>query len=276
MENSPLISLIVPTKNSSKFLEACLMSIANQTYTNIELIVVDNFSSDKTTDIAKQYTTKVFQKGPERCAQRNFGVVQSEGEYILFIDSDMELSTKVVERCVLAMQQPNIKGVIIPEESFGVGLWAQCKKLERSFYVGVDAIEAARFFKKTDFHEIGGYNEALISGEDWDLSDRMETLGPLARINEYIFHNEGNINLRKTLAKKYYYAKSAPAYLTTSGSIPTAKKRKMGIVGRYILFFKKPVLLFKNPVIGLSMIFMKTAEFFFGFLGIVKAHLTKK
>ena len=151
--NKSLVSIIIPTKNSSTTLGACLKSIKNQTYKNIELIVVDNNSTDETKVIAKKYTDKVFNKGPERSAQRNYGVKQSNGEYTLIIDSDMELSEKVVENCVKKIQSnTHIKAIIIPEESFGVGFWAQCKKLERSFYIGVDWIEAARFFEKKSLY----------------------------------------------------------------------------------------------------------------------------
>lgn len=77
--NQPLVSVIVPTYNSEKFIGACLESIKNQMYTNIELIVVDNNSTDKTKEIAWRYTDKVFNKGPERSAQRNFGAKNSIG-----------------------------------------------------------------------------------------------------------------------------------------------------------------------------------------------------
>lgn len=49
----PLVSIIIPTRNSAQFLGACLTSIINQTYKNIEMIVVDNNSTDKTKEIAK-------------------------------------------------------------------------------------------------------------------------------------------------------------------------------------------------------------------------------
>ena len=267
MKELPLVSIIVPTKNSAQFLDACLLSIKEQTYRNIELIVVDNFSTDGTQEIARKYTDKVFEIGPERCTQRNHGAEHATGEYIVFIDSDMKLSPRVVESCTEAMKNNNFKGVIIPEESFGVGFWAQCKKLERSFYVGVDAIEASRFFRLPDFKSVGGYNELLVSGEDWDLSDRIELLGPHTRIQDYIYHNEGRINLYKTLKKKCYYAQKAGAYLTQTNTVVTAIKRRQGIFGRYILFFKQPFKLFRNPLYGLGMLCMKTSEFFVGGVG---------
>ena len=263
----PLVSVIVPTKNSAGTLAACLDSIQKQTYAPIEIIVVDNFSGDDTQAIARKYTDKVFAKGPERCAQRNHAAQQATGDYVVFIDSDMQLSPKVIESCVVVMRDENIKGVIIPEESFGEGFWAQCKKLERSFYIGVDAIEAARFFRSSDFDAVGGYDELLVSGEDWNLSDRIEMHGALARITDFIYHNEGRINLRKTLQKKYYYAQKASWYFRQNANLPTAAKRRHGVFGRYMLFFRQPVTLFHNPFVGCGMLFMKTCEFGAGVCG---------
>ena len=135
----PLVSVIVPTRNSEKFIGKCLESISKQTYSRIEIIVVDNNSTDRTKEIAKKFTKKVYNKGPERSAQRNYGAKMSKGSFVLFIDSDMVLTSKVVGECVLSIG----KAVIIPEKSFGKGFWAKCKALEKSFYIGVDWIEAA-------------------------------------------------------------------------------------------------------------------------------------
>jgi glycosyltransferase involved in cell wall biosynthesis len=57
-----LVSIIIPTKNSVRTIEACLKSCKEQTYPHIEIIVVDNFSTDGTDKITSQYTHKVFQK----------------------------------------------------------------------------------------------------------------------------------------------------------------------------------------------------------------------
>jgi len=267
MKNNPLVSIIVPTRNSAKFLEACLKSIKNQTYRNTELIVVDNNSADSTKKIAKKYTDKVFNQGPERSAQRNFGVNRSSGDYVLIIDSDMILSPKVISGCVKKIQKgDNAIGVIIPEESFGKGFWANCKKLEKSFYIGVDFMEAARFFDKSAFQKVGGFDEKMVSGEDWDLSQRIEKEGKIKRINDFIYHNEGKINLLKTIKKKFYYAGEFKNY---AGKNKNGKqfKKQTGILGRYKLFLSRPRKLFKNPLLGLGMLFMKTCEFAFGGAG---------
>jgi glycosyltransferase involved in cell wall biosynthesis len=266
---NPLVSVIVPTRNSAATLEACLASIKAQTYPHIEIVVVDRDSTDATKHIAHQFTPHVFNHRPERSAQRNFGVSQSQGHYVAIIDSDMELTPKVIESSVGIMtNDPALKGVIIPEESFGIGFWAQCKALERSFYIGNDDIEAARFFTKATYQQAGGYDETLVAGEDWDLSNRVKNTGPLARTTEYIRHNEGHIRLIDTLKKKYYYAKSARGYLSKGNSSP-AMTHSSGPLQRYKLFFSHPGKLFLNPFLGLSMLTMKTMEYAAGALGYV-------
>lgn len=263
----PLVSIIVPTFNSTLFLNACLSSIKKQSYENIELIVVDNNSVDDTKTIAFRYTKNVFNRGPERSAQRNFGVAQSTGKYVVIIDSDMLLSPDVVKSCVKELElHTNLQGLIIPEESFGNGWWARCKTLERSFYVGVDWMEAARFFRIQAYKDAGGYNESMVSGEDWDLSQRIGKTGEIGRIENYIYHNEGTISLLKTIKKKYYYAQKFARYVGLNKSEKKLKKQT-GIAARYYLFFSNPKKLFNEPFLGLSMLFMKTCEFGIGGLG---------
>jgi glycosyltransferase involved in cell wall biosynthesis len=239
------------------------------------MIIVDNFSNDSTPDIGKRYTDKFFTKGPERSAQRNFAVKNATGKYVCIIDSDMILDKNVIKNCVDVIEKTkDIFGVIIPEESFGEGFWAQCKKLERSFYVGVPYMEAARFFRKTDFQKLKGYNTKMVSGEDWDLSQRIESLGKLARVESFIYHNEGRISLLKTIQKKFYYARLIRSYVSISSNANNLSQQT-SILGRYRLFFSRPSVLFSNPMIGIGMLFMKTCEFFFGGVGYIIARNKK-
>jgi glycosyltransferase involved in cell wall biosynthesis len=110
----PLVSVIVTTRNNRGTLGACLASIVAQDYQSTELIVVDNNSTDNTKAIAKRYTELVFNKGPERSVQRNYAFKKSKGEYVLIIDSDMELGKGVVSSCVAAADS-KVGAVIVPE-----------------------------------------------------------------------------------------------------------------------------------------------------------------
>ena len=85
MQNG-LVSVIIPTKNSAELLTKCLDSVISQSYKNLEIILVDNNSSDKTKEIATEYTNLVFNQGPERSAQVNFGVTKASGEFVYKID----------------------------------------------------------------------------------------------------------------------------------------------------------------------------------------------
>lgn len=263
-----LVSVIITTKNEEKNLPTCIKSIDEQTYKPIEIIIVDNASTDKTKKIAKQFTSKVYEKGPERSVQRNYGVEKAQGEYVLILDADMKLSPKVISDCVSAIQENKVGGVIVPEESYGIGFWADVKKLERSFYVGNDLIEAARFFDKQNFLDVGGFDENITGPEDWDLSQRIKEKFGLARIHSLIYHNEGKLSFRKSVGKKFYYSKKFAPYIQKNENKKYVKNQ-MSLIGRYNLFLSKPQQLFKKPLLGVGVLILKTSEFAAGGVGYV-------
>ena len=268
---SPLVSVIVTTRNNHDTLEACLASVDAQDYSPLELIVVDNNSSDDTKAIAGRHTDKIYNKGPERSAQRNYAFQKAKGDYVLVVDSDMELDADVVSSCVhAALRDPQIGGVIVPEESFGEGFWAQCKRLERSFYVGQDTIEAARFFTRSAFEKTGGYSEDMTGGEDWDLSRRVGSSARIGRATGYIHHNEGRLYFGRTARKMYYYAQHAVEYFAKNPT-KSALTDQSGPLARYRLFLSQPGKLLRNPVVGVGMLFLKTTEYACGGLGYYRA-----
>ncbi len=214
---SSLVSVIVPTRNSSRTLEACLVSVRSQFYRPIELVVVDNASTDETLEIAQRQADIIERFGPERSAQRNHGASLAHGEFLLFVDSDMTLAPRVVSDCLDALRLTGAPAVVIPETSVGEGFWARCRALERSCYVGDDAIEAARFFSRGAFEASGGFDENLTGPEDWDLSIRIAAGRTLPRSASYISHDEGRLRIRTVVAKKRYYTASSLLYLRKGG-----------------------------------------------------------
>lgn len=265
--SKPLVSVIITTRNSSKTIEELLVSIKDQSYTNIEIVLVDNHSTDETVPLTKKYTTKVFNKGPERSVQRNWGASKSRGKYLFFLDSDMVLTKSVVAECVEMMEaknQKDIGGLIIPERSFGDGFWVQAKILERKIHEGREYFEAARFFSKRIFQEVGGYDEHLTGPEDWELPERISQKYTIKRIKGYIKHNEGRHTLIGLAKKKYYYGLSAHKYLQ--------KHRKSLINPRTIYFLRGGFytnwrVVFSDPLLYLGMWLMLIAETAGGGLG---------
>lgn len=260
-----LVSAIVPTRNSAQTVGACLESIKAQIYPVIEIIVVDNNSTDETWEIAQKFTEKVFKKGPERSAQRNLGVEKAEGRYLLFIDSDQALSEHVVEDCVRKIKESGqIKAVIIPETTEGSGFWTKCKALERSCYVGDDDIEAARFFDREIFFQLGGYDEEIHGGgEDWDLPIRIRKAGfTIGRINSFINHLEGRIRFRELMRTKRYYGQTIDKYIRKH---PEIARRQLRIIRpAFIRNWRK---LARDPVHTTGFVFMKICEFAAGAIG---------
>lgn len=261
----PLVSIIITTRNSAKTLKSLLQSIKKQSYKTIEIVVIDNNSSDQTIEIAESFTKKVFTWGPERSAQRNFGTRKSTGKYLLMLDSDMVLTKNVVDECVKKIESDQqLKALIIPEESFGEGFWAKTKAFERYLNEGEEYFEAARFFPRKVFFEFGGYDENITGPEDWDLPQRVAKKNSIGRINKKILHNERKPTLLGLAKRKYYYGLSVHKYL---------KKQNLSPVNTKTVYFLRPAFyrnwskIISHPLISLGMILMLSAETFGGGLG---------
>jgi SAM-dependent methyltransferase len=200
--------------------------------------------------------------GPERSAQRNEGARLATGSHLLFVDSDMVLEPSVVEDCAAATTS-GAGAVIIPEVSFGEGFWAKCKALERSCYLGDDDIEAARFYARDLFVSLGGYDEQLSAGEDWDLSQRARAAGAsIARVPSLIRHDEGRLRLSALITKKFHYGRSVPAY---------RRKHRGAARGQFRLlrpaFIRHRDKLAREPLTSVGMLGMKSLEFAAGAAG---------
>ena len=262
---NPLVSLVITTLNEEKNIENCLQSIKSQTYPNIEIIVVDNFSTDKTQTIAKPYTELIFTKGPERSAQRNFGMIEkSQGEYVMFIDADMTLSPDLIAQCVTTMRDANIVALHVSEIVLGENFWSQVRRFERSFYDGT-VIDGARFFRKNSFVAVGGFDETMSGPEDWDIDKKIKKEGEILLIpNEgtkaVIFHNEAEFNFKKYLKKKKYYSQSFDTYVAKWGATDPDIKKQLGLWYRYFGVFleqDKWEKLFSHPILTVGLYFLR-------------------
>ena len=87
---TPLVSVL--TRDAGRTIETCLRSIRAQTWPALELIVVDNGSTDATWAVARRHADLVLRGGPERSAQRNLGIDHAAGEWVYYVDADMELA----------------------------------------------------------------------------------------------------------------------------------------------------------------------------------------
>lgn len=261
------VSLIVTTRNEEQNIERLLKSLKQQTYKNIEVIVVDNNSTDKTKEIAKRYTKLVFNKEPERSAQRNLGVEKAQGEYVVILDADMELTPRVIEDCMETAKKEIFKVLVIPEKTTGKGLISKIRQFEREMYMGDLTIEVARFFDKKVFEEFGGYDLKLTGPEDYDLPYRISKKYKIGRAHEYLFHHEAALTLPKLLQKRYYYASKGALYAQKH---PELVKTQGNLLFRKA-YFKNWTKIIKNPIIGILFLGVRTLETIWAVVGYISS-----
>ena len=159
MKNSgmPLVSINVPTYNSEKTISETLKSIKAQSHKNIETIMIDSHSTDKTVEIAKKFGVKVVFYDGTLLGARDVGVRNSKGKYILLLDSDQILDSTTVERGVKMLESGEYDMLWLYERS-----WKPKKLLEilydadrelvqknwREFIYPIGGVILPRFYRK--------------------------------------------------------------------------------------------------------------------------------
>lgn len=142
MENNdkPLVSVLMPVYNGEKFLAETIENILAQSYSYIELIIVDDGSTDSSYDIATRYTNtdqrvKVFkQLNTGAWAARNRAFDESSGEYIMYVDADDLISSQKIERQVQILQENDIHTVVSSEWDIFYHKISEAKFPQRRIY----------------------------------------------------------------------------------------------------------------------------------------------
>ena len=204
----PVISVIIPTKNSALSLPRLLASLRKQTYRNFETIVVDNNSNDATKKIAVSTGSVVDNWGPERSAQRNRGAEIARANILLFVDSDMELTERVLEKCILRMDDSD---ALCLRESIVTGnnYWAKARAFERDSYFGSLYYEAARCLRKDVFNDIGGYDTTMTGIEDMALQAKLiERDYRIGWVDDVLLHHEEEVGFEQYLTKRMDYGRT--------------------------------------------------------------------
>lgn len=265
--DEPVVSIIIPTKNSAKTLATCLDSIVNQYYKNIEIIIIDNHSTDNTMEIARRYTNAIHTYGPERSFQINYGVQMASGKYIYRVDSDFVLERNVVSEAVNMAESNGYGAIIIHNTSDPtVSFWAKVRKFERDMYdSGLDELKiAVRFVRKDVFMSVGGFDTRMISGEDYDLHNRIIEKYNVGRINAKETHLGEYKSLREVARINYFYGKNTGLFLRihkTRGFRQVSPFRKV-----YLRNYKQ---FLRHPILSAGFIVYLTVKYFSAVLGLL-------
>lgn len=242
--NQPLVSVIIPTYNNQQTIAVCLESIRQQTYDPIEIIVVDGGSTDRTIEICNRYAVTVIETDLGMAAARQRGAEQASGSWLFHIDSDMELSTKVIEDCIKATQKYD--ALVVPEINTGTTYWAQCtdlgKHVSRHNRVG-----NVRFLSRELYFEIGGHNPDLLNREDRELHELVKRSGAsIGHTTETITHHLDGMGLQDILRKRLRYIQSLKGFDGRSriSEDQFDREKDIDIIGVLMIEFKtRPKLL---------------------------------
>lgn len=200
--NHPLVSIIMPCYNKEPFIAEALESVEAQTYTNWEVVLIDDGSPDKTIGAAQRYVEehswpeekvlylKQENQGPS--VARNNGIRASHGELILPLDPDDLLESTYIEKAVKVLQShPEIKLVYCEADSFGAwsGPWPQ-RPYNYETLLWYNVIHNSALYRRADYDLTQGYNPNMRHGlEDWDFYLSLLKKDDEVRcLNEILYH----------------------------------------------------------------------------------------
>jgi len=201
-----LVSIIIPTFNRAKTIAPVLESALAQTYRDIEVIVVDDGSSDETAVSLAPYASRIhyiYQDNAGPSAARNRGVASSKGELVAFLDSDDFWDPEKIEKqvAVFLAGGPELCCVICSASvkhatgaeignTFAMsgfdlavdqGIWTNPQDIFATRFILFNQVVAVR---RKFFDQVGGYNEKLRLLEDYELAIKLSAIGPWGVIRE--------------------------------------------------------------------------------------------
>ena len=251
--SSPLVTVIIPTYNRKEYLEIAIQSVVNQSYLNIEIVVIDDGSStDYAQEIAAKFSNcKCFRKeNGGLSSARNFGIKLAKGDYIAFLDDDdFWESSKIEKQVKLLLENPTIDCVhssvaVVDEKGNLTGEYygaTQNKINKRSGYVfwnalGVWVVKSPTpLIRNKVFQQDLMFDENIKVGEDIDFYQRMFYRHKVLYINEPLaFYRQYASQKRLSIQREKYIGVEKKMYLNFI---------KMGIRNPFVLYWISKKLL---------------------------------
>ncbi len=181
------VSIIIPVYNEEKYVKKCVESLVEQKYPDFEIIVVDDGSTDKTTEILNDFANQkkillLKQKhlGPG-CA-RNLGASFAKGEILVFVDADMIFDEAFLLNLIKPIIEGKCKGTFSKEEyianwdkkiakfwQYNRGIYSK-NMVEKKYDLEAPVFRA---ILKNEFEKVGGYDQDIGYTDDWSLSKKL-------------------------------------------------------------------------------------------------------
>lgn len=239
------ISVIIPCYNQEDYIAECLESVLNQTYTDYEIIVINDGSKDKSLSVIEQYAQKypnkisvIDQENQGVIVARNNGIKQSKGIYIYPLDGDDKIAPTCLEKLYQSMEA-NKGDVIYSRVNYFGNKTEEFKTFPATNYrmYRSNRVVVSALFRKSDWEKYGGYDECMKNGlEDWEFwLNFCEDNKKFYKVDEILFfyritENSRNAIPREKQKELFNYIKKKHYKFHRKQYIP-------GILHKIFLFF---------------------------------------
>ncbi len=190
---TPLVSVVIPTFNRAKLIKDALQSVLNQSYRPIEIIVVDDGSSDNTEEVVALWNSEnttadlslrfVHQTNRGGNVARNTGITEASGSLIAFLDSDDAWHPKKLAKQIPLFDDPEVGGVYCGVQHMNFDTGAILEPTNRSYPNGhlfqqilirdITAQTSAFIIRRSVFDTVGTFDTQLMARQDWDMWIRL-------------------------------------------------------------------------------------------------------
>ncbi|QSB12894.1 glycosyltransferase family 2 protein [Natronosporangium hydrolyticum] len=232
---SALVSVVIPSFNTARTIGLCLESVLAQTYPDIEVVVVDDASTDATAEIAERYGCLVIRRSRNQgpAVSRNRGIAASSGEIVFFLDSDVALAPDAVENAVRVLtENPSygaVWGIYGARPLVDDGLVERVQVLRAHYRqrrkLGPTSIGhfAGGAVRRVVIDRLGGFDERLSANynEDTEYGLRIADHFPMVRTDTVIGYHDDDHQVSAILRKYLRRAASlVPLFITRRGLRP--------------------------------------------------------
>lgn len=202
MADKPLVSVVIATYNLAAYVPLAIQSVLGQVYSNIEVIVIDDGSTDDTRDAIRPYLMDarvryLFQENRGQAAAKNYGVHESHGEYVAFLDGDDRWAPEKLDVQIPLFSRSEAIGVVYSRVLYideqGKELRVADNELFRGRVSGPLLIRnfigfGTSVVKKECFNRLGGFKEQVRMGIDYDLWLRFSTQYEFDYVDRPLLH----------------------------------------------------------------------------------------
>ncbi len=221
---TPQVSVIMPAYNGDRYIVQALESVLSQTFTDLEIIVVDDGSTDGTRQVLEPYLDKIryiYQENQGVAAARNRGIQEAKGDLIAFLDQDdFFFPDKLAAQVSLFRSSPSLGIVnsgwrLVDEQGETISdikPWQYFPKLDlETWIVQMPVLPSAMMFSRKWLELIGGFNSEFDSVDDSDLVIRLAVLGCeaawLPQITACYRQHDKNVSIQKALKQANLFIK---------------------------------------------------------------------